>query len=62
MKTACGDTAVGRRKALHPSDNGEGREGGPRERHELCYGAEEGRVLYALLLFCQCNVRSQVIY
>ena len=60
-KTACGDTAIGGSKALHRSDKGEGREGGPRERRELSYGGQEGRVLYELLLFCQCNVRSQVI-
>lgn len=57
MKTACGDTAIGRSKALRPSDNGEGREGEPTERHELCYGGQEGKVFYELLLFCQCNVR-----
>ena len=41
MKTACGDTAIGRSKALHPSDKGEGREGEPTERPELCYGGQE---------------------
>ena len=44
-------------EALHPSDKGEGREGRPRERRELCYDGEEGRVLYELLLFWQCKVR-----
>ena len=57
METARGDAAVGSSKALHPSDEGEGREGGPRERRELCYGGREGRILYELLLFCQSYVR-----
>ena len=57
MKTACGDTAIGGSKALHRSDKGDGREGGPTERPELCYGGQEGKVLYELPLFCQCKVR-----
>ena len=44
-------------EALHPSNKGEGREGGPRERRELYYGGQEGKTLYELLLFCQCKMR-----
>lgn len=39
-------------EALHPSNKGEGREGGPRERRKLYYGGQEGKTLYELLLFC----------
>ena len=44
-------------EALHPSNKGEGREGGPRERRELYYGGQEGKTLYELLLFYFCNMR-----
>ena len=42
-------------EALHPSSKGEGREGGPRGRCELCYGG--WRVKMCLSCFCQCQMR-----
>lgn len=44
-------------EALHSSNKGEGREGGPRERCEFCYDGQQRKVLYELLLFCLCNMR-----
>ena len=43
-------------EALHPSDKGERGEGGLKERCEHYYGGQGGRILYDLILFCQCNV------
>ena len=47
---------MARAEALHPSDKGERREGGLKERCEHYYGGLEGRILYDLILFCQCSV------
>ena len=44
-------------EALHPSNKGEGREGGPRERCEFCFDGQQRKILYELLLFCQCKMR-----
>ena len=44
-------------EALHSSNKGEGREGGPRERCEFCYDGQQRKILYELLLFCQCEMR-----
>lgn len=54
MQTARGDTAIGSSKALHPSDEGEGRGGEPRARRELCYGGRRG----GFYLSCFCSVRA----
>ena len=42
-------------EALHPSNKEEGREGGARERCELCYGGQ--RVKMCMSCFCSVSVK-----
>ena len=54
LETACGDTAVASSKALHPSDEGEGREGGPgRDASSVTVAGRGG-----FYMSCFCSVRA----